>query len=508
MQMGDHQMMGNQRYYRTYVQKVMPAQAGGAVSQNATYVQTAGIRTVHHDGNGQQRIVQLPPGVRQIQQNGVGPAYVRQVPGGQPMQVNFGHPGTIAGRNVAVGVQMRPVQGHNVQQGYQRQQVANQIQQQNRAVFMAQNQQGQQQISYAQAQHRQQQQNQQQHHQQPQHFNHPSQQNQMIMQHRQPQMHHNQQHQMVQPQMTRHQMAQHHAQQPHPQIYVPRDMNLAVPLREPSPEPIPVKIEVPDVPPEGTSAANEEPMPDDGDIDIQIRNVVCNYTLPLHIDLRKLAMNTHNVTYEREKGVMMKQKRSPGCYIKVYSSGKVYIVGCRSEADCKRAARSIARHVQRVMGKTKERVSIRNYRVNNVLATCRLPFGIKIEEVAAKYPSESTYEPELSVGLVWRSVTPKATLRIHTTGSITVTGAQSEADVLEVLSKIYPIVLEFRCLERAKGNVAAQKKRKRKAPVNRGPPIKRERFDDSNYRNSGVINNQVYFSDEDEDLYDELDLEE
>lgn len=106
--------------------------------------------------------------------------------------------------------------------------------------------------------------------------------------------------------------------------------------------------------------------------------------------------------------------------------------------------------------------------MNNVLATCRLPFGIKIEEVAAKYPSESTYEPELSVGLVWRSVTPKATLRIHTTGSITVTGAQSEADVLEVLSKIYPIVLEFRCLERAKGNVAAQKKRKRKAPVNRG----------------------------------------
>lgn len=33
---------------------------------------------------------------------------------------------------------------------------------------------------------------------------------------------------------------------------------------------IPVKIEVPDVPPEGTSAANEEPMPDDGDIDIQV----------------------------------------------------------------------------------------------------------------------------------------------------------------------------------------------------------------------------------------------
>lgn len=62
--------------------------------------------------------------------------------------------------------------------------------------------------------------------------------------------------------------------------------------------------------------------------------------------------------------------------------------------------------------------------MNNVLATCRLPFGIKIEEVAEKYPSEATYEPELSVGLVWRSTAPKATLRIHTTGSITVTGGE------------------------------------------------------------------------------------
>lgn len=43
-------------------------------------------------------------------------------------------------------------------------------------------------------------------------------------------------------------------------------------------------------------------------------------------------------------------------------------------------------------------------------------------QMAQKYPENSDYEPELSVGLVWRSVDPKATLRIHTTGSITVTG--------------------------------------------------------------------------------------
>uniref|UniRef100_A0A1I7UY61 TATA box-binding protein-like 1 n=1 Tax=Caenorhabditis tropicalis TaxID=1561998 RepID=A0A1I7UY61_9PELO len=534
MQMGDHQMMGNQR---PFVQKVIPVQPGGGVAQNPAYVQTQGVRMVHIDGNGQQRTVQMAPVVRQMPQNATGAHYIRQTSGGQQFQSNYGQgvrvnsiKGTIAGRSVG---SIRTIPQH----GYQRPGNANQMgsQQPPRAGYAPSNPNQQpQQMSFNQTIQRQQ--NQQiplQQQQNRQHFNQiPSNQNQMIMQHRQqgsaPQQHHQMPHQ----QMSRQPVAQHPHQQNvqrHPQHHLqqsqqvhhqpqgqhhhlqqlnaPRGMNLSVPLREPSPEPVQVKIEEPEVPPETTSKVQEEPLPEDGDIDIQIRNVVCNYTLPLHIDLRKLAMNTHNVTYEREKGVMMKQKRSPGCYIKVYSSGKVYIVGCRSEVDCKRAARSIARHVQRVMGKTKERVSIRNYRVNNVLATCRLPFGIKIEEVAAKYPSESTYEPELSVGLVWRSITPKATLRIHTTGSITVTGASSEADVLEVLSKIYPIVVEFRCQERAKGNIAAQKKRKRKAPINKGPPIKRERFDDANYGNSGVINNQVYFSDEDEDLYDDLDLD-
>uniref|UniRef100_A0A8R1DVU9 TATA box-binding protein-like 1 n=1 Tax=Caenorhabditis japonica TaxID=281687 RepID=A0A8R1DVU9_CAEJA len=518
MQMGDHQMIGNQR---GFVQKVIP---GGSAAPNggpnAMYVQSQTVRMVQHDANGQQRMVQMSQGVsRQMVANGGGggPHMVRQGHPAQQFQQNYGHVGTIAGRSAVSGGQLRMVQGNQhfqqrpngggpmvVQQGQggpQRVYVTSQPQQHHAATGQP--------VRYVQAHP-----GQQRRFQQGTQFIHqpgPQMGAQTIVQQRapqqiqrapqmnhQPQIHHQQQQQQMAPQMQ---------QQQQPQYYVPRGMNLAVPLREPSPEPV-IKVEEPEVPPE-TSIKNEEPMPDTSEIDIQIRNVVCNYTLPLHIDLRKLAMNTTNVTYEREKGVMMKQKRSPGCYIKVYSSGKVYIVGCRSESDCRKAARSIARHVQRVMGKLHERVIIRNYRINNVLATCRLPFGIKIEDVAAKYPAESTYEPELSVGLVWRSITPKATLRIHTTGSITVTGASSEEDVLEVISKIYDVVVEFRCMERAKGGAAAAaKKRKRKAPTTRGPPIKKERFDDTNYSNSGVINNQVYFSDEDEDLYDDLDLDE
>ncbi|GMT01144.1 hypothetical protein PENTCL1PPCAC_23318 [Pristionchus entomophagus] len=286
------------------------------------------------------------------------------------------------------------------------------------------------------------------------------------------------------------------------------NLSLNIPLREPTPEPMPVVTQE-------VAVKKEYKIEDDyaiygtvHDVDIQIRNVVCNYTLPLHIDLRRLAHNSNNVTFDRGRGVLLKQKRNPMCYVKIYSSGKVYIVGCRSEDECMTAARRIARNVQRAMNKLGEEVRIRNYRVCNVLATCKMPFGVKIEEVAVAHPSESTYEPELSVGLVWRSKVPKATLRIHTTGSVTVTGAQSEADVFTVIERLYPILLKYKCAPRAKNELTAAAKRKKEAmamkrsmPFSSGygqPRSKMSRVE------SGVVGGRVVFSDEEDedDIYD------
>lgn len=268
-----------------------------------------------------------------------------------------------------------------------------------------------------------------------------------------------------------------------------------------------VRAEVP--PSTSFEAADRDDSDEDGEIDIQIRNVVCNYTLPLHIDLHRVALSSGNVAFDRGRGVLLKQKRNPSCYVKIYSSGKIYIVGCRSESECKRAARGVARMVQKSMGKLMDIVRIRNYRVCNVLATCKMPFGIKIEELAQKYPDCSQYEPELSVGLIWRFTTPRATLRIHTTGSITVTGAASESDVMKAIEVIYPIIKEFRCSLRLRNPIATKISRKRKERVvgNFGkrpramqPGVQDQRFSGA----SGAFGNRVYFSDEDDEEEDEF----
>jgi transcription initiation factor TFIID TATA-box-binding protein len=254
-------------------------------------------------------------------------------------------------------------------------------------------------------------------------------------------------------------------------------------------------------------------------VEIFFRNVVCNYTLPLHIDLRRIANNSGNAVYDRSRGFVMKQLRNPACHVKVYSSGKVYIVGCKSEEEAKRAARRVARQVQRHMNKLQNVVRIRNYKICNVLATCKMPFGIKVEELAAKY-KQAHYEPELFVGLTWKFDDPKGTLRIHTTGSISVTGATSEAAVRELIELISPIVREFQCNSRYKpGNesddelnensYAHATNRKRAVKTHRPPadmmPVKRARpashkMNDTNTSRTGIYGDKAYFSDE-EDIY-------
>jgi hypothetical protein len=130
-----------------------------------------------------------------------------------------------------------------------------------------------------------------------------------------------------------------------------------------------------------------------------------------------------------------------------------------SEAESRQAARSVGREIQRIMGKTEQKVSLRQFRINNILATCKFPFGILIDQINRQYPKETYYEPELTIGLIWRMTDPKASVRIHTTGTIVITGATSELDVQSAVAKIYDYVKDFRCDPSRISHAAPRKRR-------------------------------------------------
>ncbi len=174
------------------------------------------------------------------------------------------------------------------------------------------------------------------------------------------------------------------------------------------------------------------------EIDILINNVVCSFSLGCHLNLRHIALNAHNVEYRRESGVVTMKLRKPQITASLWSSGKITCTGATSADDAKSGARRVARIIQKLGFDVK----FRKMRIVNVLGSCSMPFEIKITAFSQRY-REAEYEPELHPGVTYKVKNPKATLKIFSTGSITVT-APSVENVQLAIEHIYPLVFDFR----------------------------------------------------------------
>jgi len=185
----------------------------------------------------------------------------------------------------------------------------------------------------------------------------------------------------------------------------------------------------------GGEQSNQDP---NQEVDIVINNVVGSFSVKCHLNLRDIALRGHNVEYRRENGMVTMKLRRPYTTASMWSSGKITCTGANSEPQAKVAARRYSR----VLQKLGFNVNFRNFRVVNVLGTCTMPFAIKITQFSQKY-KEASYEPELHPGVTYKIIKPKATLKIFSTGSITVT-APSVANVQAAIEQIYPLVYEFK----------------------------------------------------------------
>ncbi|XP_071807883.1 TATA-box-binding protein-like [Asterias amurensis] len=173
-------------------------------------------------------------------------------------------------------------------------------------------------------------------------------------------------------------------------------------------------------------------------IDIFINNVVCTFTVRCHLNLKRIGMEGINVEYRREYGKVNMRFRNPSATCTIWSSGKVSITGNNSEDNAMKTARRCARAIQ----KLGFRVRFGKFQVVNVLGTCAMPFGIRIGQFSEKHPYTASYEPELHPAVTYRLKSPRATLKIFSTGSITVTAPCVE-NISLAIQHIYPLVEPF-----------------------------------------------------------------
>lgn len=182
---------------------------------------------------------------------------------------------------------------------------------------------------------------------------------------------------------------------------------------------------------------------EDSEIELFINNVVCSFASGCQLNLKKIAMEAANVIYRRDQSMVLMKIRNPYCSANLWSSGKVTVTGTTSEDDAERAARRIARCLQRLGFKVK----FRNFRVVNCLATCAMPWPIDIVKLSRKYPDCVSYEPEIHPGATVR-LNNKAVLKVFTTGRITLT-APSVERINTAVNEFYPQLFECRRIDGA-----------------------------------------------------------
>ncbi|XP_072018034.1 LOW QUALITY PROTEIN: TATA box-binding protein-like 1 [Amphiura filiformis] len=187
---------------------------------------------------------------------------------------------------------------------------------------------------------------------------------------------------------------------------------------------------------ESSKAAGDDASPS---VDIFINNVVCTFSVRCHLNLHRIGMDGHNVEYRREYGKVTMRFRKPSSTATMWSSGKVTMTGNDSAAHAKVNARRCARALQ----KLGFRVAFSNYKVVNVLGTSAMPWGIRLPNFSREHRRDASYEPELHPAVTYRIKSPKATLKLFSTGSITCT-APSVENVQLAIEHIYPLVLPFK----------------------------------------------------------------
>jgi len=197
-----------------------------------------------------------------------------------------------------------------------------------------------------------------------------------------------------------------------------------------------VKQEAPALEPE----ISQPSSPQETLLNIKISNVVCKFRVRCHISLQELAISAFNTEYDRQRGRVMMRLRNPPCYANIWSSGKISIYGATSEANCLTGARKVARYLHKKIGL---HVRMSCFEIVNCLGSCKLEFGVFLDDFANDNKGPCVYEPELHAAANFKIAETGANIKIYQNGAMAGT-ARNVNTLRNGIQEIYPLLEKFR----------------------------------------------------------------
>jgi transcription initiation factor TFIID TATA-box-binding protein len=130
------------------------------------------------------------------------------------------------------------------------------------------------------------------------------------------------------------------------------------------------------------------------------------------------------------------------------------------------AAQKFAYIVEKVGFTPKELV---DFKVQNIVGTADVGFPIRLEGLVFAHSAFASYEPELFPGLIYRLVSPRVVFLIFVSGKVVITGAKKEIDLSNALTKLYPVLVEFKKTHVAPIPGSKSHRQQRQLPPSTGP---------------------------------------
>ncbi|EGD76657.1 TATA box binding protein [Salpingoeca rosetta] len=139
------------------------------------------------------------------------------------------------------------------------------------------------------------------------------------------------------------------------------------------------------------------------------------------LKLEEIAEKAKNSEYnpKRYSAIIMRIKE-PSATALIFSTGKVVIMGAKSEEAAHAAARQFAQNIT----KAGTRVSLREIKIHNVVGRVDIGFKLHLDNLHVEHPAWSTYDPESFPGLTYRMQEPDVVLLIFHSGKIVLTKAK------------------------------------------------------------------------------------
>ena len=155
--------------------------------------------------------------------------------------------------------------------------------------------------------------------------------------------------------------------------------------------------------------------------DVKVSNIVCTARVTTPVYLQLIVQKHPFCEYNRCKfAAVTLRLYNPSATCLIFASGKIVCTGSSSLHDT-RAALLTGLKLIRECGY--HEADLRDFHVENLVASLSWPFGVCLEALHACYPNETSYERGLFPGLIWRPYSENVgVFLVFATGRCVLTG--------------------------------------------------------------------------------------